>query len=113
MFVIEPLKIICCHRAYGGSGHLHAAATLPTGTHWIGGWADPRVGLDDVEKRKILDCTRTLTLGCPAHCYPGSLPVLVWGATVSAHLGVVSRWSVLRMTRKTRHQLPTMRGGIK
>jgi hypothetical protein len=24
------------------------------GTHWIGGWVDLRVGLDDVEKRKFL-----------------------------------------------------------
>jgi hypothetical protein len=24
------------------------------GTHWIGSWVDPRAGLDDVEKRKIL-----------------------------------------------------------
>jgi hypothetical protein len=24
------------------------------GTHWIGGWMDPRAGLDDVEKRKFL-----------------------------------------------------------
>jgi hypothetical protein len=24
------------------------------GTHWIGGWVDPRTGLDDVEKRKFL-----------------------------------------------------------
>jgi hypothetical protein len=24
------------------------------GTHWIGGWLDPRAGLDDVEKRKFL-----------------------------------------------------------
>jgi predicted oxidoreductase len=23
-------------------------------THWIRGWVDPRVGLDDVEKRKFL-----------------------------------------------------------
>jgi hypothetical protein len=23
-------------------------------THWIGGWVDPRTGLDDVEKRKFL-----------------------------------------------------------
>jgi hypothetical protein len=22
-------------------------------THWIGGWVDPRAGLDDVEKRKF------------------------------------------------------------
>jgi hypothetical protein len=25
-------------------------------THWIGGWMGPRVGLDHVEKRKILHC---------------------------------------------------------
>jgi hypothetical protein len=24
------------------------------GTHWIGGWVDPRAGLDDMEKRKFL-----------------------------------------------------------
>jgi hypothetical protein len=24
------------------------------GTHWIGGWVDPRAGLDDLEKRKFL-----------------------------------------------------------
>jgi hypothetical protein len=24
------------------------------GTRWIGGWVDPRAGLDDVEKRKYL-----------------------------------------------------------
>jgi hypothetical protein len=24
------------------------------GAHWIGGWVDPRDGLDDVEKRKFL-----------------------------------------------------------
>jgi hypothetical protein len=23
-------------------------------THWIGGWVDPRAGLDDMEKRKLL-----------------------------------------------------------
>jgi hypothetical protein len=29
------------------------------GTHWIGGWVDPRAGLDDVEK--ILDLTGNRT----------------------------------------------------
>jgi hypothetical protein len=24
------------------------------GTHWIGGWLDPRTGLDDVQKRQFL-----------------------------------------------------------
>jgi hypothetical protein len=27
-------------------------------THWIGGWVDPRDGLDDVEKTKILPLPR-------------------------------------------------------
>jgi hypothetical protein len=36
------------------SGQLHAPAALPPGTHWIGGWVDPRAGLDDVEKRNHL-----------------------------------------------------------
>jgi hypothetical protein len=26
-----------------------------TGTHWIGDWVDPRAGLDDVEKKKLLN----------------------------------------------------------
>jgi hypothetical protein len=25
-----------------------------SGTHWIGGWRDPKAGLDDMEKRKFL-----------------------------------------------------------
>jgi hypothetical protein len=41
------------------SGQLHASAALPLGeralgTHWIGGWVEPRASLDDVEKRKYL-----------------------------------------------------------
>jgi hypothetical protein len=41
------------------SGQLHAPAALPPGegtpgTHWIGGWVDPKAGPDDVEKRKSL-----------------------------------------------------------
>jgi hypothetical protein len=40
------------------SGQLHALAALPLrerapGTHWIGGWVDPRAVLDAVVKRKI------------------------------------------------------------
>jgi hypothetical protein len=41
------------------SGQLHApAALLPwksPGTHFIGGWVDPRAGLDDMEKWKVLN----------------------------------------------------------
>jgi hypothetical protein len=38
------------------------------GTHWIGGWVDPRIGLDDVEKRKIVPLLRfeLRPLGGPA-----------------------------------------------
>jgi hypothetical protein len=43
------------------SGQLHAPVALLSGerapgTHWIGGWMGPRVGLDAVEKRKIMQC---------------------------------------------------------
>jgi hypothetical protein len=62
-------------KAYGGVGvyiHIFLTSTLAGdewsasrpgrftpgerahGTHWIGGWVDPRTGLDDVEKRKFL-----------------------------------------------------------
>jgi hypothetical protein len=40
------------------NGQLHVLAVLPLGKeppgiHWIGGWVDPRAGLDDVEKTKF------------------------------------------------------------
>jgi hypothetical protein len=43
----------------GMSGQFHAPAALPLRKekhyiHWIGGWVDPGVGLDDVKKRRIL-----------------------------------------------------------
>jgi hypothetical protein len=52
-------------KAYGGIDNLTSAlvggewsASRPgeraPGTHWIGCWVDPRAGLDNVEKRKIL-----------------------------------------------------------
>jgi hypothetical protein len=46
----------------GGAWSFQARAALPPwerfpGTHWIGGWVGPRVGLDDVEKRKLLTLT--------------------------------------------------------
>jgi hypothetical protein len=31
----------------------HPGRFIP-GTSWIGGWVDPRAGLDDMEKRKFL-----------------------------------------------------------
>jgi hypothetical protein len=52
------------------------------GIQWIGGWVDPRVGLDDVEKRKFLTLLglKLWPLGHPSCskllyqlCYPGVL----------------------------------------
>jgi hypothetical protein len=34
-------------------GHFTPGIRAPS-THWIGGWVDPRAGLDDMEKRKFL-----------------------------------------------------------
>jgi hypothetical protein len=54
------------------------------GTHCIGGWVDPRAGLDDVEKRKFLTLLglELRPLGHPAHSqslyrlhYPGIFPM--------------------------------------
>jgi hypothetical protein len=38
-------------------------------THWIGGWVDPRAGLDDVERTKFLTLPglEDRRLGCPSH----------------------------------------------
>jgi hypothetical protein len=48
-----------------GSGQLHASAALPgeraPGTHWIGGWVDPRAGVEDVEKILYRTGVRTPT----------------------------------------------------
>jgi hypothetical protein len=50
------------------------------GTHWIGGWVDPRAGLDDLKKRKFLTLLglKLRPLGRPARSqslyrlrYPG------------------------------------------
>jgi hypothetical protein len=54
-------------------GQLHDPDALPLGkeprsTHWIRGWVGPRVGLDAVEKRKILHC-RESNPGRPTRRY--------------------------------------------
>jgi hypothetical protein len=38
----------------GGKWSVSSPGCFTSGTHWIGGWVDPRAGLDDVEKRKFL-----------------------------------------------------------
>jgi hypothetical protein len=37
----------------GGAWSASRPCRFAPGTHWIGGWVGPRVGLDDVEKRKF------------------------------------------------------------
>jgi hypothetical protein len=48
-------------------GRVTPGKTAP-GTHWIGGWVDPRAGLDDVGKRKslTLPVLEFRPLGCRA-----------------------------------------------
>jgi hypothetical protein len=57
------------------------------GTHWLGGWMDPRKGLDDMEKRKFLTLTglELRLLGRPTCSqslyrllYPGYLYVCIY-----------------------------------
>jgi hypothetical protein len=32
-----------------------SAGERAPGTHWIGGWVDPKAGLDNMEKQKLLN----------------------------------------------------------
>jgi hypothetical protein len=56
-----------------GSGQLHAPTALnpgkrDPGTHWIGGWVDPRAGLGNLEKSNLTLLGLELRpLRCPAH----------------------------------------------
>jgi hypothetical protein len=66
---------------------LHASDVLNprervSGSHWIGVWVGPRVGLDAVENRIIFHC-RVSNSGFPAHIpflyrlsYPDCYPLL-------------------------------------
>jgi hypothetical protein len=38
----------------GGEWSTSRPGRFTPGTHWIGGWVDPRAGLDDMEKTKFL-----------------------------------------------------------
>jgi hypothetical protein len=42
------------HHQLEVSCQFHGPAAFPPGTHGIGGWVDPRAGLDDTEKWKFL-----------------------------------------------------------
>jgi hypothetical protein len=55
---------------------LYPQGKIP-GTHWIGGWVDPRAGMDDVKKRKFLTLLEheLRSLGCPAcRCTDYAIP---------------------------------------
>jgi hypothetical protein len=50
------INIFLTSALVGGEWSASRPSSLTTrerahGTHWIGGWVDPRAGLDDVEKR--------------------------------------------------------------
>jgi hypothetical protein len=56
------------------------------GTHWIGGWVEPRAGLEDVENRKFLTlqglelrplCRPARSQSLYRLSYPGSYCILV------------------------------------
>jgi hypothetical protein len=63
----------------------------PPSNHWLGGWVEPRTGLDDVEKRKFLTLPvlELRPLGRPARSqslyrlrYPGSSVMKVPGSNL-------------------------------
>jgi hypothetical protein len=70
----------------GGEWSASRSGRFTPGAHWIGGWVDPRAGLDDVEKRKFLtlpglELPRLGRAACSHSLYrlsyPGSLLIVV------------------------------------
>jgi hypothetical protein len=71
--VVDQLHIFLTSALVGGEWSasrpdLFNPGERATNTHWIGGWVDPRAGLDNVEKRKFLipPGFELRTFGCPA-----------------------------------------------
>jgi hypothetical protein len=61
-------------------------------THCIGGWVDPRAGLDGVEKKKFVTLPgfELRPLGCPAHSqslYDYATPAPVYKLAPVRHVG--------------------------
>jgi hypothetical protein len=48
------IHIVLTSALVGGEWSASRPFRFTTGTHWIGGWVDPRASLDDVEKKKFL-----------------------------------------------------------
>jgi hypothetical protein len=48
------IHIILSSALVGGEWSASRPCRFTPGTHWIGGWVDPRASLDDVKKRNFL-----------------------------------------------------------
>jgi hypothetical protein len=76
-----------------------------SGTHWIGGWVDPRAGVDDLEKRKFwtLQGLELRPLGRPARSqslYRLSYPGSPRGAAADTFIALST---VIRAKREKKH----------
>jgi hypothetical protein len=67
IYIFLTSALVGCDWSASNPGRLIPGEITPR-THWIGGWVDPRAGLDDVEKRKFLTPPRLelRPLGRPA-----------------------------------------------
>jgi hypothetical protein len=52
--VDAQIHILLTSALAGGQWSISRPGRFTPGVHWIGGWTDPRAGLDDLEKRKFL-----------------------------------------------------------
>jgi hypothetical protein len=57
------------------------------GTHWIGGWVEPRAGLDDFGEKKILDPTGTRTPTPQSSSQSVSIPTTLSQLPILIHIG--------------------------
>jgi hypothetical protein len=48
------IRVFLTSALVGGEWSDSRPGRFTPGTHWIGGWVDPRAGLDDLEKRQFL-----------------------------------------------------------
>jgi hypothetical protein len=82
MFVTVKVILSLCLTKHHANGEMEAflISTLDgesaPGTRWIGGWVDPRAGLDAVPKIKILCLYRESNGGRPARSLVTVLPGL-------------------------------------